>query len=201
LKDALSALDRSFLLALAGHEDEARQLYETHWGEYRKQVQVEHEHITIFPEEPLLVDELDDRTARFREAGDRFFRAPKDARGAIYFGGGQPGLRRLYGEVNHTAEAILKLNQNNMEAANEAAQRTARRSLLLFGGGLVVGSLLAAFLAYRLVRAILRPIEAVTRAAPAIGEGQLDRVVPLLGNDELGQLAQAFNTLPRHLPA
>jgi signal transduction histidine kinase len=39
----------------------------------------------------------------------------------------------------------------------------------------------------------------VTQAALGISAGNLDQVVPLVSDDELGQLAQAFNTMTRHL--
>ena len=50
-----------------------------------------------------------------------------------------------------------------------------------------------------LSRAILGPIEAVTRGAKALGRGDLDQVVPVLARDELGELAGAFNAMARTL--
>ena len=49
------------------------------------------------------------------------------------------------------------------------------------------------------VRTVLRPIQAMTHAAVGITSGNLDQVVPYLSGDELGQLAQAFNSMTRHL--
>ncbi len=50
-----------------------------------------------------------------------------------------------------------------------------------------------------MTRTILQPMQAMTVAAQGISEGNLDQVVPYQGADELGQLAQAFNTMARHL--
>ena len=50
-----------------------------------------------------------------------------------------------------------------------------------------------------MVRRILQPIQAVTESARAIGDGNLDQVVPILSDDELGQLARAFNSMARQL--
>ena len=54
-------------------------------------------------------------------------------------------------------------------------------------------------LAFHTIRTILRPIQAVTHSALAIGAGNLDQVVPVTSRDELGQLAGAFNTMGRQL--
>jgi PAS domain S-box-containing protein len=86
-----------------------------------------------------------------------------------------------------------------MEQASRQAKQTAKDSLLGFGLGLTVAATLAGWLAFRTVRAILRPIQAVTQSALAIGGGNLDQVVPVMSNDELGRLAQAFNTMARQL--
>src|SRR5207249_9612152 len=43
------------------------------------------------------------------------------------------------------------------------------------------------------------PIQAVTRSARGIGGGNLDQVVPVGSRDELGQLAEEFNTMARQL--
>jgi cardiolipin synthase len=58
---------------------------------------------------------------------------------------------------------------------------------------------LALWLAWNTVRATLRPVQLVTQSAQAIGRGNLDQVVPILSDDELGQLAGAFNSMVRQL--
>jgi NtrC-family two-component system sensor histidine kinase KinB len=60
-------------------------------------------------------------------------------------------------------------------------------------GSAAVASLIALFAS----RAILEPIGAVTRAARGMSKGDLDQVVPSTTQDELGELAQAFNEMAR----
>jgi signal transduction histidine kinase len=62
------------------------------------------------------------------------------------------------------------------------------------------GSILIGFgLAWQTIRAILRPIHEITESAVAIGQGNLHQIVPVTTRDELGQLANAFNTMARQL--
>ena len=86
-----------------------------------------------------------------------------------------------------------------MEEANRQARRLARSSLIWYGGGLAIGIALAVFLVASTIRTILYPIRAVTESAAAIGAGNLDQLVPVSSEDELGQLASAFNSMARQL--
>jgi signal transduction histidine kinase len=114
-----------------------------------------------------------------------------------YFGAN--GLYATFQEIKTASKEILDLNANNMTHASEQAKKTARDSLIWLGAGVVtVIALLAAFIAWP-IRAVLRPIRAVTDSALAIGGGNLDQVVPVSSHDELGQLAEAFNTMARQL--
>jgi signal transduction histidine kinase/HAMP domain-containing protein len=74
-----------------------------------------------------------------------------------------------------------------------------RIDLLWFGASLAGGCLLAVVLARSTIRTVLRPIRSVTESVTAIGDGNLDQIVPATYSDELGQLAEAVNRLARQL--
>jgi NtrC-family two-component system sensor histidine kinase KinB len=113
--------------------------------------------------------------------------------------GGQTGLLETFTEIKGVSGQIRRINEHNMKEASRAARQTARNSLLGFGAGLAATLLLGTILAWHTIRALLRPIQAVTQSAVAIGLGNLDQVVPVMTRDELGQLADAFNTMARQL--
>ncbi len=71
--------------------------------------------------------------------------------------------------------------------------------MIWYSIGLACGIVLAVFLMGSTIRTILYPVRAVTESAAAIGGGNLDQVVPITSDDELGQLAAAFNTMARQL--
>jgi signal transduction histidine kinase len=210
LKEALERIDSSFQFALVGQgrhdprdgkplEAKARTQFAKNWDRYDSALHDEQRNITIHPQEDELVARLEKQTAAYRHLGEVFYeRSPQDsARHQDYFGPG--GLLDTFLQIKGTADDILHLNQANMEDASAQAKQTARNSLIWFGAGLAVAAVLAGLSAWYTVRTILRPIQAVTQAALGVSAGNLDQVVPYLARDELGQLAQAFNTMTRHL--
>jgi signal transduction histidine kinase len=193
LNESLERIDSSFVFLLAGRAEPARKQYEEHWELYRHYLDKERQNITL-PGEAEAVQRLTALSEDYRRQGDAFFARPDDR---AYFG--DRGLLASFKEMKEVSNQILSMNQKHMEKASLEARATATSSLVWFGIGLVTAAVLAGWLAVRTVRAILQPIQAVTESALAIGAGNLDQVVPVLSGVELGQLAQAFNVMARHL--
>ncbi len=59
--------------------------------------------------------------------------------------------------------------------------------------GLVISVVVALALVQILARGITAPLREMSRAADAMADGDLDQLVRVTGNDEVGQLAQSFN--------
>jgi signal transduction histidine kinase/HAMP domain-containing protein len=198
LNEALERIDSSFQFALAGQEEKAREQYVPNWAAYREALQGEVENITL-PGEAELVDQLSELTHHYRKQGDAFYARPagQRERHEDYFGAG--GLLDRFKEIKRVSGEILRINQENMEEASKEARDTAFASLVWFGAGLLVAVLLAIYIAWRTVQTVIWPIRAVTQSAFGISTGNLNQVVPVLARDELGQLAEAFNVMARHL--
>ena len=73
------------------------------------------------------------------------------------------------------------------------------RTMLLVGTTLAL--LVAAVLSLRATRSALRPLEQVIQAARRIGAGRLDERLRLRRRDEIGQLAEAFDSMLDRLAA
>lgn len=73
-----------------------------------------------------------------------------------------------------------------------------RTNLTLLYGALI-GAVIALLLGIFLSRTLTRPIRELTRATHAVSEGDLSQQVPVRSNDELGELAKAFNKMSMEL--
>jgi len=73
-----------------------------------------------------------------------------------------------------------------------------RINLTLFYGALI-GAVIALLLGIFLSRTLTRPIRELTQATHAVSEGDLSQQVPIRSNDELGELAKAFNKMSAEL--
>jgi signal transduction histidine kinase/HAMP domain-containing protein len=204
LNEALERIDSSFQFTLNGRHDadllnRAKLQYDRNWTAYLEALEIEQHNITIEGEDKL-VRRLEQLTELYRSRGDEFFSksADEQAQQEAYFGK-HDGLLENFSEIKTVSGAILDLNQNNMEHASQEARRIAGHSLSWFIAGLAVAIVVAASSTRYITRTILRPMQAMRLAAKGISEGNLDQVVPYQAADELGQLAQAFNTMAHHL--
>ncbi|MBI3412151.1 MAG: HAMP domain-containing protein [Planctomycetes bacterium] len=210
LKEALERIDSSFQFMLVARglsdvkekatlEAKARTAFEEHWRNYESALRKEQQNITIHPAEDELVERLLTFTARYRIQGTEFY--ARAAKGAAahqdYYGSG--GLYDTFGSIKQAAHDVLQLNQKQMKTASVEASQTAVHFMIGLGAGLAAAVLLAGLSAWHTIRTTLRPIREVTRSAQGISAGNLDQVVPVLSGDELGELAQAFNLMARHL--
>ncbi len=199
LNEALERIDSSFQFALAGRERESYQQYANNWKMYDASLSKEQHNITL-PGEAELVDRLTKLSRHYRGQGDDFFKHPGPPSSKLYFGqADRPGLYDAFRAIKIVSREILRINEKNMEDANQEARGMARSSLIWYSGGLAIGIALAVFLIASTIRTILDPIRAVTESATAIGGGDLDQLVPISSDDELGQLASAFNAMARQL--
>ena len=198
LREGVLRVDRSFLTG-------SRPEYDAGWAEIDRHLAVEKGNVTIFPDEPVQVAELEAELVAYRRGGERYFaQAPGDAGRALMRDGPLSGVYSLVEHrsiVLHKAAAVRDLNEAEMYAASARANDSAQHSVVGLAVGLAVSLALAFLAAWWLVRTIVAPIEAVTTAATAIGGGQLHLVVPVGGRDEIGRLALAFNAMAEKLRA
>jgi PAS domain S-box-containing protein len=210
LKESLERIDSSFQFMLVARglkdhkereklEGEARKAFHHNWESYQAALRKEQDNITIHPREDELVERLEALTRHYHSQGNEFYQRAlgSGVRHQDYYA--ESGLYTTFTQIKQVADDILQLNQKEMKLASDEASRTALNSTIWLSVGLVFAGFLAGLSAWHTIRTTLRPIQALTEAALGISSGNLDQVVPLLARDELGQLAQAFNTMARHL--
>lgn len=208
LKESLERIDSSFQFMLVARglhdgkerkslEVRAHKAYATNWQRFEAALSKERANITIFPTEKELVDRLVAAAERYRSQGRRFYARRGGVQHEDYYGRGQ--LYDTFVQIKQTADQVLRLNQTQMKNASDQASQTAAGSMVWLSVGLAIAALLAGISAWHTVRTILQPIQAMTQAAVGISSGDLDQVVPYLSRGELGELAQAFNTMAHRL--
>jgi signal transduction histidine kinase len=195
MKEGLERMDSAMAFGINAWDKRSQPQFDTNKAEFERQLAVEQGNVTV-PGERELVDGLTREYHEYLELAAAYFglqHAAPSERGEFYFSRLLPKFDKLKTLENQ----ILLLNQRNMEEMNETALRNASTSIRLMVGALLVAVVLAIASQRVLSRLILEPIMLVTGAARAVSQGNLNQVVPATTNDELGELAQTFNTMAR----
>ncbi|MFH1082374.1 MAG: PAS domain S-box protein [Pseudomonadota bacterium] len=102
-------------------------------------------------------------------------------------------------KVRQAAMAVQEAGWHEMDRSKERAQQITKKAsltgILVAGFTIIIGIVLAFFIA----RGIARPIKGLSLATIGIAGGDLGRRVAVKGRDEVGQLAIAFNTMVEKL--
>ncbi|MCX5839389.1 MAG: ATP-binding protein [Deltaproteobacteria bacterium] len=196
MKEALERMDSGILFVLLGYGREGEALIRTNEERFEKALKVELGNITL-PGEGEKAKALQDLFTRYRAAlrGVMGPAPDRTIRRNLFFREVQP----LFQQAKETADDILRMNQGNMNEANEKARRKAAfatQRMVLF---LSFGFLIAVAFIFFTGRWILRPIHRLIRSAEEIRGGNLDLVVQTDSRDEIGRLSEAFNDMAASL--
>ena len=196
MKEALERMDSGILFVLMGYGEEGGKLIRTNEERFEKALAIELGNITL-PGEGEKAAVLKSLFVGYREALHRIQAMPPTAQQSrdAYF----RELLPLFLKSKDTADDILRMNQDNMNDANEKARKQAafsRQRMYIF---LSFGFVIATVFIFFTERWILRPIRMLIRSAEEIREGNLDLVVRAGSKDEIGRLAKAFNDMAASL--
>jgi len=183
--------------AAIGRDEIPGEALDQYWIDCRRELSSEQGNLTIYPDEPMLVQRLTLLIARLEQAGHELIAAPQAERTTRWQAEG--GAKSLAQQVQQVAWDILHLNQDHMQEASRSANLTAFWSSCSFLLGSLITLIVAIGLARRLLGTIVTPIAHLTEASLAIGAGQLGRRVTIQGDDELAQLGAAFNRMADQL--
>ncbi|HWA84583.1 MAG TPA: ATP-binding protein [Opitutus sp.] len=195
MRTSARLMSSALSLALNGDMLEARHEFDTNRADFTRELMAQSATSAGTPRAELVL-QLDNRFSELTKESE-----------ALLSGPGSGSLRQM--RSNETAlfrvlDAIENLNRRDFAAVRETAERashllaTTERVLFTAMAGAFVLSLLVA---WRLAASLLTPIKALTASAVAVGEGDLDRTVPAISRDELGQLARSFNQMAVKLRA
>jgi signal transduction histidine kinase len=197
MKEGLARMDSAAVFTLVGENAHRDEVFAQGKSIFEDGLKREMSNITL-PGEGDLANRTRNLYGRYLTEVQRFFSTPDEAgRNRLYFG----SLLPLTNQIRDTVQEIIRINQDNMvHAAREARSKSnesTRYMFLTVSSGVIISLLLA----WRLQAIILRPVRNLTVVTRELGEGNLDQVVPVQSNDELGELATAFNRLTAKLRA
>jgi two-component system, NtrC family, sensor histidine kinase KinB len=155
-------------------------------------------HNITLPGEQELADKVRNFHQQYSDKARIFWGTTDIAeRRKMYFGDMLP----MFTAIKDTAQEIIRINQDNMIEADRQARALSASSTRYMILAVIAGLALAGYFAFRLQRSILQRIHAMTAVTRELGDGRLDQVVPVASQDELGQLADAFNKMATKLRA
>ncbi|MHB9074532.1 MAG: ATP-binding protein [Desulfobaccales bacterium] len=195
MKGAQEQLDRQAELCLLEDRPDVCQRSEALLGEFEKNLRIQQGNVTL-PGEQELTDKLTASWQGYRQDLDKFYKlSDLTARRAFY----HQQLLPQSQAIREGAQKIIDANLNNMVAADGQAQlREAQtRKALLFL--LFIAMAMGAGFTVLVGPAILEPINGLTRSVREIQKGNLDLVVNVHSQDEIGQLGEAFNQMATSL--
>ena len=104
-----------------------------------------------------------------------------------------------YDEVLAPVEKIGNTVNSVSTAVTDDINKVVSGTIATFIFIIAVLSLIAVFVSKKLARNITAPIEVLAAGADEIGRGNIDYVIPELGRDEIGSLANTFNGMTLRL--
>jgi len=196
MKESLERMDSGILFTLLGYSQEGTDFIRQNESLFEKALRTELSNITL-PGEGEKAHHVQGLFEKYRKV----LRAAEDPgtpvaeRRQLYM----TQLFPLFQEIKRSASQILDMNQQNMSDANDQARSRAASSrkymyILLLTGGVVA----AGFVIFT-EKWILRPIHRLIRSAEEIKRGNLDLVVPVESQDEVGRLSESFNAMAEGL--
>jgi serine phosphatase RsbU (regulator of sigma subunit) len=145
---------------------------------------------------------LGDGQANFTPPREMWRLVRSDEGAAEYFGARDEPVIGALSPVNAGEEEVTRTGWAVVvEQPSAAAFANVRRSALLLTSLVVLVGVLALFWAFRQAQRFLRPLRALQAGAIALGDGHLNHRIVALGEDELGEVATAFNQMADHLEA
>jgi two-component system, NtrC family, sensor histidine kinase KinB len=196
MKESLERIDSGILFTLLGDVEQGKALISRNMFVFERALRAEENNITLPGE--------GERVALIQQTFHQYKANLKDIEDTST----QPTIRRetyfkmlfpLFQQIKHTADEVLRMNQENMNEANDKARNiaaSARRQMYVL---LLAGSIVAIGFFFFASRWILLPIKRLIKSADEIGQGNLDLVVQSSSRDEIGHLSEAFNTMASNL--
>lgn len=195
MKEAIEQLDEITRSALWGEEGPVQQPVQQAIARFEENLRKERGNVTL-PGERELAEELARFWVRYKAEHEWLTtKAPEAERHEFYRTDFLPHAR----QIKARAQRVIDINLQNMISVDGQVRQSAVHAQRAMYGLLMVGVAMAIVFVGIISRSILQPLRTLTQSAREIERGNLDLVVPVHSQDEVGQLAEAFYSMAAHL--
>jgi NtrC-family two-component system sensor histidine kinase KinB len=146
------------------------------------------------PQERERTSRLYELWQQFKVAYQQLDQAGVD-RAAVY----REDLLPRLAELKQSDQQIADMNMNNMVSVNGQVKKTLSEVRNALSVLVVTGVLLSALVVWTAGASMLHPLSALTRSARQIEAGDLELTLAVKSGDEIGLLADAFNSMAARL--
>jgi signal transduction histidine kinase len=195
MKDAASSMNGALYQAQFGDPFAARDRFKTERARFERTLHEQSMSAAGTPRAPS-VEAVDTAFLAQAKEDEKFLRVGSLSPQAV----DQETATKCFSTLK-ALDVLARYDRAAMQADLSHAGQTTRTTVRFLLSAMAAAVLLSLFLSYRLSRSLLRPIKVLTSSAVALGDGTLDRDVPVLSQDELGELARAFNAMAGKLRA
>lgn len=196
MKEAVEQMDEVARSALWGEEGPVRPSTPQIVARFEENLRRERGNITL-PGERDLAEDLARLWQQYKSEHERLLnaRGTETERREFY----RTTLLPYARQIKTRAQRVIDINLQNAVSVDGQVRQSAVRAKRAMYALLVAGVALAIAFVGLISRSILQPLRTLTRSAREIEQGNLDLVVPVPSRDEVGQLAEAFNSMAAHL--
>ena len=197
MKESAERMDSTLSLALAGEEEKGRKWFESYAPAFERFLGHAGAGV-LLPGEGEVADRIKEAEEHYQDLAKKFWNTSDlGTRRTMYLS----ELLPLFTEIRNELQEVVGVNEINVAQVSRQARtvsaNVARTMFVVWVVG--VGIVLSVYFATQ--RSIFKPIQRLTAVAKELGNGNLDQVVPVQSNDEIGALAAAFNKLSAKLRA
>jgi signal transduction histidine kinase len=194
MKDGCRVMTGALLERLAGHDARNVADFDSARAKFSEALKEEWARPHKSDDEVALVKKLQDRWNIYDGVSAAFVHdaRPADRAAAAQLGNDTSDLFDLVERLNLAHENALM-----EDGTNEAGDINNTIRLIMALMGMALAAFVMAYIG--LNRGLLAPLRLLTSSIREVGEGNLDQVVPVLDEDELGTLARSFNRMAEQL--
>jgi signal transduction histidine kinase len=191
MKDALDDLNAQAERMI--WQNAAAENWTTSTDEFERNLHLQQHNVTL-PGERECTDNLTSLWGHFRADFQNFTGKPTQQRDQY-----RATLLPQIQQVKQAAQLIADMNMSNMVSVDGQVKQSlvhVRNALLVL---VIAGSGAAALILWTAGATVIRSLAALTRSARQVEAGDLDLSLDVSSRDELGQLAEAFNSMAARL--